>query len=83
MRTTYPSVTRLSWSRIRERAIGRSCIWAQNTWSPGYDTSVFLVGVIFFLYRLKDIVQYVSLFTLGHSTTLLWGFSGTCAPIRT
>lgn len=33
----------------------------------GYDHILFLVGVIFFLYRLKDIVQYVSLFTLGHS----------------
>lgn len=39
----------------------------------GYDHLLFLVGVIFFLYRLKDIVQYVSLFTLGHSTTLLLG----------
>jgi hypothetical protein len=34
------------------------------------------VGVIFFLYRLKDIVQYVSLFTLGHSITLLGGVLG-------
>src|ERR1700720_1692967 len=43
----------------------------------GYDHLLFLVGVIFFLYRLKDIVQYVSLFTLGHSTTLLLGvFTG-------
>jgi len=39
----------------------------------GYDHLLFLVGVIFFLYRPKDIVQYVSLFTLGHSTTLLLG----------
>src|SRR5213593_1543819 len=39
----------------------------------GYDHLAFLVGVIFFLYRLKDIVQYVSLFTLGHSLTLLIG----------
>src|SRR6202158_5734095 len=42
----------------------------------GYDHLLFLVGVIFFLYRLKDIVQYVSLFTLGHSTTLLLGVLG-------
>ena len=42
----------------------------------GYDHILFLVGVIFFLYRLKDIVQYVSLFTLGHSTTLLLGVFG-------
>src|SRR5205823_12751801 len=42
----------------------------------GYDAIVFLVGVIFFRYRLKDVVQYVSLFTLGHSTTLLLGVFG-------
>ena len=39
----------------------------------GYDHLLFLVGVIFFLYRLKDVVTYVSLFTLGHSVTLLAG----------
>jgi len=39
----------------------------------GYDHLLFLVGVIFFLYKLKDVVQYVSLFTIGHSTTLLLG----------
>jgi HupE / UreJ protein len=42
----------------------------------GYDHLLFLVGVIFFLYRLKDVVQYVSLFTLGHSATLLMGVLG-------
>jgi hypothetical protein len=42
----------------------------------GYDHLAFLVGVIFFLYRLKDVVQYVSLFTLGHSITLLAGVFG-------
>ena len=42
----------------------------------GYDHLLFLVGVIFFLYRLKDIVQYVSLFTIGHSLTLLAGVLG-------
>lgn len=39
----------------------------------GYDHLLFLVGVIFFLYRLRDVVLYVSLFTLGHSVTLLAG----------
>ncbi len=39
----------------------------------GYDHLLFLLGVIFFLYRLKDIGVYVSLFALGHSTTLLLG----------
>jgi hypothetical protein len=42
----------------------------------GYDHLAFLVGVIFFLYRLKDIVTYVSLFTIGHSLTLLLGVLG-------
>ena len=42
----------------------------------GYDHLLFLVGVIFFLYRLKDVVQYVSLFTAGHSLTLLAGVLG-------
>jgi len=42
----------------------------------GYDHLLFLVGVIFFLYRLKDILLYVSLFTVGHSITLLGGALG-------
>lgn len=39
----------------------------------GYDHLLFLVGVIFFLYRLKDVVRYVTLFAAGHSVTLLVG----------
>ena len=39
----------------------------------GYDHLLFLAGVIFFLYRLKDVALYVTLFALGHSTTLLLG----------
>jgi hypothetical protein len=42
----------------------------------GYDHLMFLVGVIFFLYRVGDVVKYISLFTLGHSTTLLLGVLG-------
>jgi hypothetical protein len=42
----------------------------------GYDHLLFLVGVIFFLYRLKDVFLYVGLFTLGHSLTLLGGVFG-------
>jgi hypothetical protein len=38
----------------------------------GYDHLAFLVGVVFFLYKLKDIVLYVSLFTVGHSILLCW-----------
>lgn len=39
----------------------------------GYDHLLFLIGVIFFLYRKRDVLLYVSLFTLGHSITLLLG----------
>lgn len=39
----------------------------------GYDHLLFLVGVLFFLYRSKDVLIYVSFFTLGHSMTLLFG----------
>ena len=39
----------------------------------GYDHLLFLAGVIFFLYRLKDVAVYVTLFAIGHSTTLLLG----------
>ncbi|MFC4169578.1 HupE/UreJ family protein [Teichococcus aestuarii] len=39
----------------------------------GYDHILFLLGVIFFLYRMKHIAIYVSLFALGHSTTMLAG----------
>ena len=43
----------------------------------GYDHLLFLVGVVFFLYRPRDVVLYVSMFTLGHSLTLLLGvFAG-------
>jgi hypothetical protein len=39
----------------------------------GYDHLLFLFGVIFFLYRLKDVAAYVTLFAIGHSTTMLFG----------
>lgn len=39
----------------------------------GYDHLLFLVGVIFFLYRPRHVVQYVTLFAVGHSITLLVG----------
>lgn len=41
--------------------------------ATGYDHILFLLGVIFFLYRMKHIGIYVSLFALGHSTTMLLG----------
>ena len=42
----------------------------------GYDHLLFLVGVLFFLYRVRDVLIYVSFFTLGHSLTLLGGVLG-------
>ena len=42
----------------------------------GYDHLLFLVGVVFFLFRARDILLYVSLFTIGHSVTLLAGALG-------
>ena len=39
----------------------------------GYDHLLFLFGVIFFLYRLKDVGLYVTLFAVGHTVTLLLG----------
>ena len=39
----------------------------------GYDHLLFLAGVIFFLYRMKDVGAYVTLFAIGPSTTLLLG----------
>jgi hypothetical protein len=42
----------------------------------GYDHLLFILGVIFFLYRMKDVALYVTLFSLGHSLTLLAGVLG-------
>jgi len=39
----------------------------------GYDHLLFLFGVIFFVYRLRDVGLYVTLFAVGHSVTLLLG----------
>ncbi|SNY97710.1 HupE/UreJ family protein [Halomonas sp. hl-4] len=39
----------------------------------GYDHLLFLLGVVFFLYRMQHIAIYVSLFAIGHSTTMLLG----------
>jgi hypothetical protein len=42
----------------------------------GYDHLLFLIGVVFFLYRSRDVLLYVSMFTVGHSITLLYGVMG-------
>ena len=61
---------------IQGRAVGPLMYLGAKHMVTGYDHLAFLVGVIFFLYRMKDIVQYVSLFTIGHSITLLVGVLG-------
>lgn len=38
----------------------------------GYDHLLFLFGVIFFLTTFKDIVKFISIFTIGHSITLVF-----------
>jgi hypothetical protein len=38
----------------------------------GYDHLMFVFGIIFFLTNFRDIVKYVSAFTLGHSITLIY-----------
>src|SRR6266545_1860245 len=61
---------------INGPAIGPFLYLGAKHMVTGYDHLLFLVGVIFFLYRLKDILLYVSLFTVGHSLTLLGGALG-------
>jgi hypothetical protein len=57
----------------RGAAIGPFMYLGAKHMFTGYDHLLFLAGVLFFLYRLRDVVVYVSLFTLGHSVTLLAG----------
>src|SRR6476619_6902675 len=61
---------------IKGVAIGPLMYLGAKHMVTGYDHLAFLVGVIFFLYRLKDVLLYVSLFTVGHSITLLAGVLG-------
>ena len=42
----------------------------------GYDHLLFIFGVIFFLYRLSHVAIYVTMFSIGHSITLLAGVLG-------
>ncbi len=37
----------------------------------GYDHLLFLVGVIFYLDNFRDIVRFITVFTIGHSITLI------------
>jgi hypothetical protein len=39
----------------------------------GYDHLLFILGVVFFLYDLRHVALYVTMFSIGHSLTLLTG----------
>lgn len=58
------------------RAIGALMYLGAKHMVTGYDHLLFLGGVIFFLHRTRDVLLYVSLFTVGHSLTLLVGVLG-------
>src|SRR5690606_18717974 len=46
----------------------------------GYDHLLFLLGVMFFLTRLREIFLFVTAFTLGHTITLIFAtFAGITA----
>ena len=60
--------------------LGRFVYLGAKHMVTGYDHLLFLFGVIFFLYRLREVGLYVTLFAVGHSVTLLYGvLSGTNA----
>ncbi len=61
---------------VRGVAVGPLMYLGAKHMVTGYDHLAFLFGVIFLLYRLEDVVYYVSLFTIGHSCTLLAGVLG-------
>lgn len=43
----------------------------------GYDHLLFIFGIVFLLTRFRDIVKYITAFTLGHSVTLIFAtFNG-------
>lgn len=61
---------------INGPAIGPFIYLGAKHMVTGYDHLLFLVGVIFFLYRPADVIKYVTLFAVGHSITLLAGVLG-------
>jgi hypothetical protein len=61
---------------LEGRAVGPLMYLGAKHMVTGYDHLLFLVGVIFFLYRLKEVALYVTLFAIGHSATLLAGVLG-------
>lgn len=48
-------------------------IWIGSTHMlSGYDHLAFVFGIVFFLTKFKDIVKYITAFTVGHSITLIF-----------
>jgi hypothetical protein len=60
-------------ARIEGPAPGAFLYLGAKHMVTGIDHILFLVGVIFFLYKLRDVVVYVTMFTIGHSLTLMGG----------
>ena len=60
-------------ARIEGPAPGAFLYLGAKHMVTGIDHILFLIGVVFFLYRLRDVVLYVTMFTIGHSLTLLGG----------
>jgi HupE / UreJ protein len=58
---------------VEGAAIGPFLYLGAKHMVTGYDHIAFLIGVVFYLRRLKDVLLYVSMFTIGHSITLLAG----------
>ncbi len=60
-------------ARIEGPAPGAFLYLGAKHMVTGIDHILFLIGVIFFLFKLRDVVVYVTMFTIGHSLTLLGG----------
>jgi hypothetical protein len=58
---------------INGPAIGPFLYLGAKHMVTGIDHVLFLIGVVFYLRRLRDVAIYASLFTLGHSITLIGG----------
>lgn len=53
--------------------IAAFCYLGAKHMVTGYDHLLFLTGVVFFLHGFRQVATYVTLFAVGHSTTLILG----------
>lgn len=58
---------------LRGVEVGPLAYFGAKHMMTGYDHLLYLAGITFFLYRLRDVATYVTLFAVGHSITLLLG----------